>query len=29
MSVTEQISRKSKSGCGDKELLEYVCENYN
>ena len=29
MSVIEEISRMSKSGCGDKELLEYVCENYD
>ena len=28
MSVIEEISRMSKSGCGDKELLEYVCDNY-
>ena len=27
MSVIEEISRMSKSGCGDKELLEYVCDN--
>ena len=29
MSVKEEISRMSKSGCGDKELLEYVCDNYD
>ena len=29
MSVIEEISRMSKSGCGDKELLEYVCDNYD
>ena len=29
MSVIEEISRISKSGCGDKELLEYVCDNYD
>ena len=29
MSVTEEISRMSKSGCGDKELLQYVCDNYD
>ena len=28
MSVIEEISRMSKSGCGNKEILEYVCENY-
>ena len=27
MSVIEEISRMSKSGCDDKELLEYVCNN--
>ena len=27
--MLEEISRMSKSGCGDKELLEYVCENYD
>ena len=25
----EEISRMSKSGCGDKKLLEYVCKNYD
>ena len=29
MSVIEKISRMSKSGCSDKELLDYVYENYN
>ena len=29
MSVVEEISRMSKSGCDDKELLEYVCDNYD
>ena len=29
MSVIEEISRTSKSGCDDKELLEYVCDNYD
>ena len=29
MSVIEEISRMSKSGCGDKELLDYVYENYD
>ena len=29
MSVMEEISRMSKSGCGDKELLDYIYENYN
>ena len=29
MSVIEEILRMSKSGCGNKELLEYVCDNYN
>ena len=29
MSVIEEISRMSKSGCGDKELLDYVCDNYD
>ena len=29
MSVREEISRMSKIGCGDKELLEYVCDNYD
>ena len=24
MSVMEEISRMSKSGCGDKELLDYI-----
>ena len=29
MSVIEEISRMSKSGRGDKELLEYVYDNYD
>ena len=29
MSVIEEISRMSKRGCDDKELLEYVCDNYD
>ena len=29
MSVIEEISIMSKSGCDDKELLEYVCANYD
>ena len=29
MSVIQEISRMSKSGCGDKELLEYECDNYD
>ena len=29
MTVTEEISRMSKSGCGDKELLDYIYENYD
>ena len=29
MSVIEEISRMSKSGCGNKELWEYVCDNYD
>ena len=29
MSIIEEISRMSKSGCDDKELLEYVCDNYD
>ena len=29
MSVIEEISRMSRSGCDDKELLEYVCDNYD
>ena len=29
MSVIDEILRMSKSGCGDKELLEYVCNNYD
>ena len=28
MSVMEEISRISKSGCDD-ELLNYICENYD
>ena len=29
MSVMEEILRMSKSGCGDKELLDYIYENYD
>ena len=29
MSVIEEISRMSKVGCSDKELLHYKYENYN
>ena len=29
MSVIEEISRMSKRGCDDKELLEYECDNYD
>ena len=29
MSVIEEKSRISKSGCDDKELLDYICENYD
>ena len=29
MSVIEGISRVSKSGCGEKELLDYIYENYD
>ena len=29
MSVIEEISRISKSGCINKELLDYTYENYN
>ena len=29
MSVIEEVSRMSKSGCSDKELLDYIYENYN
>ena len=29
MSVIEEISRMSKVGCGDKELLDYIYENYD
>ena len=29
MSVIEEISKMSKSGCGDRGLLEYVCKNYD
>ena len=29
MSVMEEISRISKSGCDDKELLAYICNNYD
>ena len=29
MSVIKEISRMSKSGCSEKELLDYIYENYN
>ena len=29
MSVIEEISRMSKCGCGNKELLDYIYENYD
>ena len=29
MSVIEEISRMSNVGCSDKELLDYIYENYN
>ena len=29
MSVIEEISRASKVGCSDKELLDYIYENYD
>ena len=29
MSVMEEISRMSKVGCSDKELLDYIYENYS
>ena len=29
MSVIEEISRMSKVGCSDKELLDYIYENYD
>ena len=29
MSAIEEISKMSKCGCGDKELLDYIYENYN
>ena len=29
MSVVEKISRMSKVGCSDKELLDYIYENYD
>ena len=29
MSVSLEISRMSKSGCDDKELLDYIYENYD
>ena len=29
VSVIEEISIMSKSGCDDKELLDYICENYD
>ena len=28
MSIIEEVSRMSKSGYTDIELLEYICENY-
>ena len=29
MSVIEEILRMSKSGCDDKKLFDYICENYD
>ena len=29
MSIICEISRMSKSGYDDKELLDYICENYD
>ena len=29
MSVIEEISRMSKSGCDDRELLDYIYGNYD
>ena len=29
MSIIEAISMMSKHGCSDKELLDYICENYD
>ena len=29
MSVIDEISRMSESGCDDKELLDYIYENYD
>ena len=29
MSVIEEISRMSKVGCSNKELLDYIYENYD
>ena len=29
MSVIDEISSMSKSGCDNKELLDYVCDNYD
>ena len=29
MLVIEEISRMSKVGCGDKELLDYIYERYD
>ena len=29
MSIIEEVSRMSKSSCSDKELLDYMYENYN
>ena len=28
MSILEEVSRMSKSGYTDIEILEYICENY-
>ena len=29
MSIIEEVSRMSKIGCSDKELLDYIHKNYN
>ena len=29
MSIIEEVSRMSKSGCSDKELLEYIDKHYD
>ena len=29
MSIIEEVSWMSKSGYNDRELLEYICENYD